>query len=61
MSFRRPLDGVIDLPTIQRYLNFTTADLDLYGSDVSSNAASYYTSGIKGRFAKPNSPMTTFE
>jgi benzoyl-CoA 2,3-epoxidase subunit B len=24
--------------------------LDLYGSDVSSNAANYYTSGLKGRF-----------
>jgi len=32
--------GVIDLPTIQRYLNFHySVTLDLYGSDVSSNAA----------------------
>src|SRR5216117_3567283 len=31
--------GVIDLPTIQRYLNFHySVTLDLYGSDVSSNA-----------------------
>jgi benzoyl-CoA 2,3-dioxygenase component B len=43
--------GVIDLPTIQRYLNFHySVTLDLYGSEVSSNAASFYTSGIKGRF-----------
>ena len=43
--------GVIDLPTIQRYLNFHySVTLDLYGSDVSSNAANYYTSGLKGRF-----------
>src|ERR1700741_4567460 len=43
--------GVIDLQTIQRYLNFHySVTLDLYGSDVSSNAANYYTSGVKGRF-----------
>src|SRR5216683_2681369 len=43
--------GVIDLQTIQRYLNFHySVTLDLYGSDVSSNAANYYTSGLKGRF-----------
>ena len=43
--------GVIDLPTIQKYLNFHySVTLDLYGSDVSSNAANYYTSGLKGRF-----------
>lgn len=43
--------GVIDLPTIQKYINFHySVTLDLYGSDVSSNAANYYTSGLKGRF-----------
>src|SRR6476660_6903577 len=43
--------GVIDLETIQRYLNFHySVTLDLYGSDVSSNAANYYTTGLKGRF-----------
>jgi benzoyl-CoA 2,3-dioxygenase component B len=43
--------GVIDLPTIQRYLNFHySITLDLFGSDVSSNAASYYTTGLKGRY-----------
>jgi len=43
--------GVIDLRTIQRYLNFHySVTLDLYGGDVSSNAASYYTNGLKGRF-----------
>jgi benzoyl-CoA 2,3-dioxygenase component B len=43
--------GVIDLPTIQRYLNFHySVTLDLFGSDVSSNAANYFTSGLKGRF-----------
>jgi benzoyl-CoA 2,3-dioxygenase component B len=45
--------GVIDLQTIQRYLNFHySVTLDLYGSDVSSNAANYYTSGLKGRFGE---------
>src|SRR5213592_1245892 len=43
--------GVIDLETIQKYLNFHySVTLDLYGSDVSSNAANYFTSGLKGRF-----------
>ena len=43
--------GVIDLPTIQRYLNFHfSVTLDLFGSDNSSNAAMYYTTGLKGRF-----------
>jgi benzoyl-CoA 2,3-dioxygenase component B len=42
--------GAIDLPTIQRYLNFWfTSSLDLFGSEVSSNAAGSFASGIKGR------------
>ncbi len=43
--------GVIDLPTIQRYLNFHFAvTIDLFGADQSSNAAIFYSSGLKGRF-----------
>jgi benzoyl-CoA 2,3-dioxygenase component B len=43
--------GAIDLPTIQRYLNFHfSVTMDLFGSDVSSNAATFYTTGLKGRF-----------
>jgi benzoyl-CoA 2,3-dioxygenase component B len=43
--------GVIDLPTIQRYLNFHfSVTIDLFGADQSSNAATFYTSGLKGRF-----------
>ncbi len=43
--------GVIDLPTIQRYLNFHySVTIDLFGADVSSNAATFYSTGIKGRF-----------
>ena len=42
--------GAIDLPTIQRYLNFWfTSSLDLFGSEVSSNAASSFANGVKGR------------
>ncbi|MDE3137714.1 MAG: benzoyl-CoA 2,3-epoxidase subunit BoxB, partial [Acidobacteriota bacterium] len=43
--------GVIDLDTIQRYLNFHySVTLDLFGGDASSNAANYYTAGLKGRY-----------
>jgi benzoyl-CoA 2,3-epoxidase subunit B len=42
--------GVIDLPLLQRYVNFWfSSSLDLFGNDVSTNAASYFASGIKGR------------
>lgn len=42
--------GAIDLPTLQRYLNFWfTSSLDLFGSEVSSNAATTFANGIKGR------------
>ena len=43
--------GVIDLPTIQRYLNFHySVTIDLFGADVSSNAATFYSTGLKGRY-----------
>ena len=43
--------GAIDLPTIQRYLNFHfSVTIDLFGADQSSNAATFYTAGLKGRF-----------
>ena len=42
--------GAIDLPTLQRYLNFWfTSSMDLFGSEVSSNAASSFANGIKAR------------
>src|SRR5438093_10331495 len=45
--------GVIDLPTVQRYLNFHfSVTMDLFGADVSSNAATFYSSGLKGRFGE---------
>jgi benzoyl-CoA 2,3-dioxygenase component B len=43
--------GGIDLATIQRYLNFHfSVSLDLFGSEVSTNAANFYTAGLTGRF-----------
>jgi len=43
--------GAIDLPTVQRYLNFHySVTIDLFGADQSSNAATFYTAGLKGRF-----------
>lgn len=42
--------GVIDLPTVQRYINFWySSALDLFGAEISSNAATYFGTGLKGR------------
>jgi benzoyl-CoA 2,3-dioxygenase component B len=42
--------GGIDLPTIQKYLNFWfSVSLDLFGGEVSTNAAQYFAAGLKGR------------
>jgi benzoyl-CoA 2,3-dioxygenase component B len=46
--------GAVDLPTIQRYLNFWfSSSLDLFGAESSSNAAAYFATGIKGRPDEP--------
>ena len=43
--------GVIDLPTIQKKLNLHyTLSLDLFGSEVSTNAANAFNAGLKGRY-----------
>jgi len=43
--------GVIDLPTIQKKLNLHyTLSLDLFGSEVSTNAANSFNAGLKGRY-----------
>ena len=43
--------GGIALPLIQKYLNFHYAvSLDLFGSELSTNAANYFNAGLKGRF-----------
>ncbi|MBA2323828.1 MAG: benzoyl-CoA 2,3-epoxidase subunit BoxB [Pseudonocardiales bacterium] len=43
--------GGVSLEVIQRYLNFHySVSLDLFGSEQSTNAANYFTSGLKGRW-----------
>ncbi len=45
--------GGIDLPTIQRFINFWFSYcLDLFGSEVSTNAADYFGQSLKGRFGE---------
>ncbi|MBM3558598.1 MAG: benzoyl-CoA 2,3-epoxidase subunit BoxB [Alphaproteobacteria bacterium] len=46
----RPYGG-IDLDTIQKWINFHySICLDLFGQEESTNAANYYSMGLKGRF-----------
>src|SRR5216683_4375127 len=43
--------GAIDLATMQKYLNFHfSVSLDPFGQEASTNAANYYTMGVKGRY-----------
>ena len=43
--------GVIDLPTIQKFINFHySVSIDLFGQEISTNAGNYFTAGLKGRF-----------
>ena len=43
--------GVIDLPTIQRKMNLHfSLTLDLFGNEISTNAANAFHAGIKGRY-----------
>jgi benzoyl-CoA 2,3-dioxygenase component B len=47
---------VIDLPTIQKKLNLHySLSLDLFGSEVSTNAANAFNAGIKGRYTETRS------
>jgi benzoyl-CoA 2,3-dioxygenase component B len=42
--------GGIDLPMLQRHINlWFSLSLDLHGNEISSNAASYFANGLKGR------------
>ena len=42
--------GAIELPLVQKYLNFwCSSSLDLFGSEISSNSAANFASGLKGR------------
>jgi len=43
--------GVIDLPTIQKKVNLHfSLTLDLFGSEISTNAANAFNAGLKGRY-----------
>jgi benzoyl-CoA 2,3-dioxygenase component B len=43
--------GVIDLPTIQKMVNLHfSLTLDLFGSEISTNAANAFNAGLKGRY-----------
>ena len=43
--------GGVDLPTMQKYINlWYTLSLDLFGGEVSSNAADAFAAGVKGRY-----------
>ncbi len=42
--------GGIDLPTLQKHINlWFSLSLDLHGNEISTNAASYFANGLKGR------------
>ena len=42
--------GGIDLDTVQKYVNFWySSSLDLFGGEISTNAADYFATGLKGR------------
>jgi benzoyl-CoA 2,3-dioxygenase component B len=42
--------GGIDLVTVQKYVNYWySSSLDLFGGEISTNAADYFASGLKGR------------
>jgi benzoyl-CoA 2,3-dioxygenase component B len=46
--------GGIDLATIQRKINFHySVTLDLFGAEISTNAANSLNAGLKGRFREP--------
>jgi benzoyl-CoA 2,3-dioxygenase component B len=43
--------GAIDLPTIQKHINLWFAlSEDLFGGEISSNAADFFATGLKGRY-----------
>ena len=43
--------GAVDLATIQKYINLHfSVSVDLFGQEISTNAATYFNSGLKGRY-----------
>ena len=50
--------GGIDFDTIQKYVNYWFSySLDLFGSEVSTNASDFFASGIKGRWQEGKNPI----
>ena len=49
--------GAIPLSVLQKYINYWyTEALDLFGGEDSSNAATYFAAGLKGRFQEEDQP-----
>jgi benzoyl-CoA 2,3-dioxygenase component B len=49
--------GGIDLATLQKYIRFWFArSLDLFGGEISSNAADFFGAGVKGRYRETQLP-----
>ena len=49
--------GGVDLPTLQKYLNlWYSLSLDLFGGEVSTNAAAFFGAGLKGRAKEEKFP-----
>ena len=49
--------GGVDLATIQKYINYWySSSLDLFGGEISSNAADYFASGLKERAKEERYP-----
>jgi benzoyl-CoA 2,3-dioxygenase component B len=50
-------EGGVDLGTIQKYVNFWySCSLDLFGGEISSNAASFFANSLKGRAKEDSYP-----
>ncbi len=49
--------GGIDLPTIQKYINlWYSLSADLFGGEISTNAANYFGASLKGRNQEASQP-----
>lgn len=52
--------GGIPLDIIQKYINrWVTVSMDLFGGEDSSNAATYFAAGLKGRYRESSDPSIT--
>jgi benzoyl-CoA 2,3-epoxidase subunit B len=49
--------GGIDLPTVQKWINFWfSSAVELFGGEISSNAADFFGTGLKGRYKEDKYP-----